>query len=239
MEVLAEHHAVWQTKPVLRALYTDYYRRIVAQARPGRTLEIGGGIGNLKAFMQDIVTTDIQHAPWLDAVADAQRLPFADAAFANIVMFDVLHHIERPRRFLAEVDRLLVPGGRLIVMEPEMTPVSRLVYGLFHPEPIDMRADPLEDGGLSPGRDPYSANQAIPHLLFARQPARVEKLFPTLRVVRYERLGLFAYPLSGGFRRWCLVPQAVLPALLGAEARLMPLLGRVMAFRMLGVLERR
>lgn len=236
---LTEYREAWARKPVLRAIYGDYYRRITACARPGATLEIGGGSGNLKQFLADIVSTDIQYAPWLDAVADAQTLPFRDESFANIVMFDVLHHVERPRRFLAEVERVLQPGGRLIVVEPDMTPISRVFYRLFHPEPFDMRADPLTEGELTRDRDPYAANQAIPRLLFGPFRARLEQSFPRLRVTVCQRLGLFAYPLSGGFRPWSLVPAACVPALLALESVLLPLLGPLMAFRMFGVIEKR
>ena len=59
-------------------------------AGPGLTIEIGGGIGNLKQRLADVITTDIQSAPWLDCVADAQQLPFAADSAANIVMVDVL-----------------------------------------------------------------------------------------------------------------------------------------------------
>jgi len=48
-----------------------------------------------------VVATDVQSAPWLDCVADAQRLPFADGCAANIVMVDVLHHLALPALVLA------------------------------------------------------------------------------------------------------------------------------------------
>lgn len=238
MAPLFEHREVWRVKPVLRRVYGGYYRRMAAWARPGRTLEIGGGTGNLKQFLPDIVSTDIQHAPWLDTVADAQRLPFRDGSFHNIVMFDVLHHLERPGMFLSEATRLLVPGGRVIVMEPGMTPVSRVVYGLFHEEPIDMTARPLDAGGITAGRDPYDANQAIPTLLFRRDRRQMEAAFPGLRVVAAQWLALFAYPLSGGFKAWSLIPEALVDPVLKVEDWLLPVLGPLMAFRLLGVLER-
>ena len=111
---LEEYRNIWQRKPVLRAIYNDYYSRIEHWLRKGLTLEIGGGTGNMKGYLGKIVSTDIQYAKWLDAVADAQQLPFSDASFTNIVLFDVLHHIEVPRMFLGEVQRVLKPGGRLL-----------------------------------------------------------------------------------------------------------------------------
>ena len=37
-EVLAEHRVIWETKPVLRAVYTNYYRKIVSWSRDTRGL---------------------------------------------------------------------------------------------------------------------------------------------------------------------------------------------------------
>jgi hypothetical protein len=92
---LAEYRELWKSKPVLRRLYEDDYA-ILSRMTAGRTLEIGGGSGNLKAYRRDIITMDIQPAPWLNLIANAHRLPFANASFDNIVMFDVLPHWDCP-----------------------------------------------------------------------------------------------------------------------------------------------
>lgn len=235
---LSEYLAVWEAKPVLRAVYEDCYRRIVAQCVPGLTLELGSGIGNFKGFLSDIITSDIQWAPWMDLVADAQQLPLKDASLANIVMFDVLHHVERPAFFLGEVQRVLRSGGRLIVCEPAITPLSWVFYRCFHREPVNLKASPLEEGERTRGRDPYSANQAIPTLLFTRYRQDLESRFQGLRVVGSEHFSLSVYPLSGGFLPWSLVPEAVARPMLEFEASAPRCLRELAAFRLLGVIER-
>ncbi len=237
----ADYRAVWKSKLVLRIVYEGLYERIVKACRPGRTLEIGGGSGNLKAFSPDVVSTDVLPADWLDAVCDAQRLPFAPERFDNIVMFDVLHHLERPVRFFEEASRLLRPGGRVVMLEPGITPVSRVFYGLFHHEPVDMTEDVMADGALDPSRDPYDSNQAIPTLLFGNRKRRLlfEARFPVLKVMTAEKFALAVYPLSGGFRSWSLVTASMVKPLTAVEDFFAPLLGPILGFRLLVVLEKR
>ena len=224
----------------MRAIYEDCYRRILRHCSPGGpTLEIGGGIGNLKAFHADAISSDIQWAPWLDVVTDAHSLPFPAASFRNLMLFDVLHHLERPRLFLEEAARVLLRGGRLVVCEPAITPLSYLFYRFLHPEPVRLGDDPLTERAFSGERDPYAANQAIPTRLFGRDRARLESLVPSLAVVSYERFSFFAYPLSGGFGPWSALPASLAGPLLRLEHRLESLLGPVMAFRLLAALERR
>jgi SAM-dependent methyltransferase len=237
--ILREQRSTWKRKPVTRVIYTDFYHRIVAWARPGLSLEIGGGSGNLKEFAGgDVISTDILSVPWLDATADAQLLPFSDDTFMNIVAIDVIHHIERPRRFLSEAKRTLQSGGRLLLIEPAITPVSWLFYKYLHREPIVLNVDPLADGPIDRNRRPFDANQAIPTLLFRRYRRRLEETFPEFKIIHFEWMSLFAYPLSGGFRRWSLIPAQSIGLILKIERALAPLMGRLMAFRLFVIIEK-
>jgi SAM-dependent methyltransferase len=237
-DALAGYRDSWARKPVLRAVYGDFYQRIAAACRPGVTIEIGGGIGNLKDRLGNVFATDIQPAPWLDCVADAQRLPFASGAVANIVMVDVLHHIEYPLTFFREAARVLQPSGRVLMIEPAITWGSTLFYRLFHHEPVRTAADPLAAGTPLAGRDPYDSNQAVPTLLATRERARFHRLLPELRMTRVEWFALAAYPLSGGFKPWSLIGEGAARRLLAVERAVEPALGRWMAFRMMLTVEK-
>jgi SAM-dependent methyltransferase len=237
-ERLFSYRQIWETKPVLRAIYQDYYRRIVSASKTGPTLEIGGGSGNLKEFAPDVISIDILQSPWLDSVADAQSLPFVSGHFRNIVLLDVLHHIQYPRKFLSEATRVLQPGGRLIILEPAITPGSWLFYRFFHPEPVDLSVDPLADGNVDTSRDPYNANQAIPTLLVGRYQNDMEQQFPQLKLIHCEWLSFFAYPLSGGFRSWNLIPLSLIKPVLDIENRLAPIIGSILGFRLFIIIEK-
>src|SRR5712692_10121713 len=52
------------------------------------------------------------------AIGDAERLPFADASFEAAFRSGTLHHLQRPGAGVAELARVVAPGGRVAVMEP-------------------------------------------------------------------------------------------------------------------------
>jgi SAM-dependent methyltransferase len=235
---LGNYALVWDRKPVLRVIYEDFYDRLAAECRHGLTIELGGGIGNLKRRLGRVVTSDVQFAPWLDCVVDAQRLPFAGGAAANVVMVDVLHHLEFPAVFFRDVARVLRPGGRVLMVEPAITWGSTLFYRLFHHEPVRTSAEILNEGNPDPARDPYDSNQAIPTILAIRDRERFHRQFPDLRIVRIDWFALAAYPLSGGFQRWSLVSERVARRMLRLERAIEPVVGRYVAFRMMLIIEK-
>lgn len=235
---LLAQRATWQAKPALRAIYETLYEKMACACRPGRTLEVGGGSGNFGDFSKNVVTTDIQYVPWVDVVCDAHRLPFAPASFDNIVMFDVLHHLDRPRLFLSEASRVLRSGGRIVVMEPMVTIASWPVYRFLHPEPVYLDVDPLRFGDPKKDKDPFDSNQAIPTLLFRRRAKAMTQAFPELRLRDFQYSGLWAYPLSGGFRKWSLIPASMVRPVMWLEDRVAGVLGPVLAFRLLAVVEK-
>jgi SAM-dependent methyltransferase len=234
------HRGIWEKKETIRLLYRDFHRRLLDSCPAGRVLDIGGGTAHIKDVRPDIVSTDILLFPGIDVVADAHRLPFPDESFMGVVMLDVLHHLERPIEFLREASRVLKPGGRLAMIEPAMTTLARRFYDYFHAEPVDMDADPFAPVAINPDRDPFDANQAIPTLLFATSAARgrVEEVIPSLRVRSVGWLSLFAYPMSGGFQSWSLMPAALVGPMLAFEEQVPEAVRRQIAFRMMVVLER-
>lgn len=237
-EISASYQDVWKTKPILRTVYGDIFDRIGLEIVKRRTLEIGGGIGNLKSRLDDVISSDIQFGHHLDLVADAQELPFASGSLSNIVMLDVLHHIEFPSLFFKEAARVLCAGGRIVMVEPAITPGSSLFYRFVHQEPVDMSVNPLRVARPDHHRDPFYANQAVPTLIATKYQRLFCETFPSLKMHPPHWLSFFVYPLSGGFQPWSVIPNKMAKVMLKFEKRIEHLLGRIAAFRMLLVVEK-
>ena len=234
--ILEERRRAWESKEIIRKLYGKWYGRIKEVLKPGRTIELGGGSGNLKEFLPHAITSDIVFAPWLDAVVDAQALPFKEESLDNIVLFDVLHHLAAPVLFFRELERVLRPGGRAVMMEPYVSWLSFPVYRFLHAEGMTWDTNPFrgEQGG---GKEPFQGNQAVPTLIFERYREKYEQSFPGLRIALMEKTDILVYPLSGGFHQPSLCPAFLWETLTRVETVLKPFMSKL-AFRLLVVLEK-
>jgi len=234
------HRRAWERNALLRLLYGDWYRRIAALLPAeslGPRVEIGSGPGFGARFIPGLVMTDVVSAPWHAAEVAAENLPYADASVGALVLFDVLHHIPAPLSFFGEAARVLAPGGRIVLCEPFVSPLSWPVYNFIHEEPVDMRADPFGALPLS-GDDPFDSNQALPTLLFGRLRDEFARRFPTLRIVSSEPAAGYSYPASGGFSHGPLLPAPLWGALKAIDDRLPAWLLRIVGFRLFTVLEK-
>lgn len=108
-------------------------------AAPGRRmLDVAAGTGDSSLALArrgaEVVSTDFTHAMlrlgppkfrrkgladriWASSDADAQRLPFKDAAFDGLTICYGIRNVERRPLAYAEILRVLRPGGRLTLLE--------------------------------------------------------------------------------------------------------------------------
>jgi SAM-dependent methyltransferase len=100
--------------------------------RFARVLDIGAGTGNVLAkfpatcvrvgidLSREMLTEARRTSPdLLLAVATADRLPFADGAFDLVVTYSTLHHLPDSLAALREMQRVLAPGGMLVLDHEE------------------------------------------------------------------------------------------------------------------------
>ena len=235
-EILSERREIWAEKPIIRKLYKKWYGHIQQALRPGRTLELGGGSGNLSDFLPEAITSDIVYEPWLDAVMDAHAIPFKKESLDNIVLFDVLHHLAEPAVFFQEVERVLRAKGRAIMMEPYVSWLSFPVYRFLHAEGMKWDVDPFIDRSFE-RKEPFAGNQAVPTLIFRKQKKKFSEAFPTLKIIQVATMDIFLYPLSGGFHNPSLCPLFLWRPLEILEG-VLSTFNKFLAFRLFVVLEK-
>lgn len=124
-------HFAWQTAGPGFAPLEAGLLAPVAAAFAAPYLEIGCGEGGnfphvggagvrvgVDAFVRKLAFARA-HVPGVAFVgADAAALPLASGSMRLVLVRDVLHHLPRPAAALDEAVRVLAPGGRLVVIEP-------------------------------------------------------------------------------------------------------------------------
>ena len=119
-------------------------RADLLSAASGRVLELGAGTGlNLVHYPEDIEELVLTEpaAPMVSKlkrrarrwgrqyrveVASAEQLPFADDSFDTVVSTLVLCTVDDPRKAIAEIARVLRPGGQLLFLEHVRSDSQRL-----------------------------------------------------------------------------------------------------------------
>jgi len=216
---LQEHRAIWHAKPVLAEVYDVWFRGLLdALPATGTVLEVGAGPSLLAEYARPRrsggawLASEVLASPWNDVVANAESLPVRSETVAGIAAVDLIHHLARPARFFREAARILVPGGRLVVVEPWVTALSWPIYRWLHHEGCTLSLDPWNPFALDAGqgKDAFEGDAAVVTNLVQQTPPQVwnDLGFDPPQVTPLNGL---AYLLSLGFKRGCLLPRRAVP----------------------------
>ncbi len=149
-ERLAGTGAYFELATTNLSLYRAIRSAVAAYAR-GRLLDAGAGRGAYRSLLERhcerCESLDAVDCGGIDHVADLQNTGLPAAQYDTIVCTQVLQHLPEPQQAIAEIARMLRPGGRVIVTVPH------LVW--LHNEPHDyLRFTPhglrhmVEEAGL-------------------------------------------------------------------------------------------
>jgi SAM-dependent methyltransferase len=111
---------------VLRRRRQIFQQWLLQEKNDLDVLDVGGRIQTYRALFQDrlrsYVAMDLRSAPLVNAVARAEQIPFASNQFDLVICTQVLEYIPDPRIVMAEIRRVLKPGGRLLLSIPAVFP---------------------------------------------------------------------------------------------------------------------
>ena len=179
----------------MEALGVRRRRRELLSAAAGRVLEVGVGTGlNLPLYpagrVTEIVATDpnpnmlwqararaaLLRVPVQLLQASAEALPFRDQGFDTVVATLVFCSVDDPDRGLAEIRRVLRPGGRLLMLEHVRSPhrIASALQGFVTPMTVRLA------GGCHHDRDTVGAVRQAGFQIEAIEP-RSDRVFVTIR----------------------------------------------------------
>ncbi len=197
-----------EKKPALYYIYTQYYqffKDILAKCpSQGLALEIGSGAGFVKKIIPEMITSDYLTYEGIDKTIDATQLPYEKNTLKFIGMINVLHHIAQAEKFFEEAQRVLVPGGKIAIIDQHHGWLSRWILKYAHHEPYFPQAKnwAFETTGPVSG-----ANGALAWIIFQRDRKQFETQFPNLKIIAYAPHSPLQYWLSGGLKPWGLLPK--------------------------------
>lgn len=109
-------HGQWQSGNP----YGQQVLSMIEDNRDGWVLDCGSGSPSVGFY--NVVHLDLHAFPNVDVVTDGSALPFGDDTFDAVLSEAVLEHVRDPNAYMAEITRVLKPGGLVRVDVAFMTP---------------------------------------------------------------------------------------------------------------------
>ena len=186
-----------------RRLVADLIRRFAPQPEP-RILDVGCGSGGTMVAVEDLgEITGCDLSP--DALslcrrrglgrlvgARAEGLPFASESFDVVLGCDVLEHVEHDQEALAEIRRVLRPGGVFIATVPaypSLWSAHDEILGHWRRYTQRRFREALREGGFRTRLLTYAVCFVLPAILATRWSERLRK-----KAIRPGQTGLIELP---------------------------------------------
>ncbi|MCH8033725.1 MAG: class I SAM-dependent methyltransferase [Bacteroidetes bacterium] len=209
IKVSEERISVLRDHKLLRTIYKQWYLDILFnnssdELKENVIIELGSGPSFVKELNHSVYTTDILPIINLDFTSNGMILPIKTGVVKRFIMINVFHHIQDSNKFLRELERCLIIGGEIRMIEPYNTLWGRIVWKYLHHEEFQPKAVEWKVEGNDPL---YSANGALPWIVFCRDKKSFLKAFPSLSIISIKKHSFLSYLLSGGFSYSQLIPD--------------------------------
>ena len=121
----------------------EFLERRFADRAGAAVLDLGAGSKPYaplyEQYFASSTSADVPSSPHdiseVDVMASADSLPFADEAFDCVICTEVLEHCARPQQTMAEIHRVLKPGGRVFLTTPFLRPLHEMPHDYYRYTP--------------------------------------------------------------------------------------------------------
>jgi SAM-dependent methyltransferase len=150
-------------------------------------------IGGAGRRVPGYVNLDIQRVPGVDVAADAELMPFPANLFQRVECDAVLEHVRSPERVIAEIARVLIPGGYAHLVTPFCHP--------FHEYPRDFRRFTLDGlkqlcgGTFETVAEGWRTGPTATMLVFTLEYVKLWLPWRAWRILAHGVLGWLLFPL--------------------------------------------
>ena len=206
-------------------------------------VEIGAGAGFGPLYLNERpILTDAIRNEWIDEYVDATNMAFKDNSIDVLIASHTIHHFYSPFKFFRECERVLKPGGYLLVQEINTSFMMRVLLRFMRHEGWSYEVDVFDEAAIvNDPNDLWSANCAVPELLFEDKSA-FERTFTQLELLQSKLNECFIFPLSGGViskTKMPELPQFVLSAVSKVDKVLISLFPKIFALGCSVVIKKR
>ena len=164
-------------------------------------LEVGAGTGISKEFIQSekYKISDFSNFEYLDFNnIDALNTGFESNKFDFVISSNMIHHVPYPILFLEEMNRILKPGGKLIIQEINGSFFMRILLKIMNHEGYNYEVDVFDKNQIcTDPNDLWSANCVIPNLLFDDK-RKFESQIKDFQILHQSHSEFFNFINSGG-----------------------------------------
>jgi SAM-dependent methyltransferase len=236
----SKNRKTYQNKDLIKIIYNNYYKKIkenIYTSNKKKILELGSGGGNIKKVIQNCITSDQFKNENIDRIENIYKINFKKNSISNIILIDVFHHVQFPNLALKEIHRVLIKNGRIIMMEPAMGLIPRIIYKIFHYEPNGFNLK-INWSGIPkkiPSSNQYFAAQSMPWRAFFLKELNLKSKY---KIKSIRLFSDFAFLLSGGYSYKALYPKFLYSFIKLIDKMLTCISIKIFSARMLIVLEK-
>ena len=223
-------------KKKLKKSYETIYKIIKKNIKKNHNnLEIGSGFGYLKNYIKKLTTSDYPRNKFVDLEINAYAID-NKIKYDNIILIDVLHHFEHPKRALSQLSKILNKDGKLIIADVHLGILPKIIFKLFHHEPVNMKNQiSLIEKKIN--KPDYFANQSYYQRIILNNEHEIRsKLYDLIKVYQWSD---FRYICTGGFSNKQHLPDILLSFIHTIDKNIFDYFPNIFSVRGVAVLKKK